>query len=207
MIPRVHAVTDASVLGRPDFLEVATRVASAGNVAIHLRDRTAPATRLARLAEAVVPALQERGATLFINARPDIARAVGANGVQLGERDLGVADARMVFPSGLIGRSVHDEGGARIATADEADFLMLGPVWGTETHPGSAALGLEVVRRIARPQTLDPGPLLLIGGVTPERAREARAAGAHGIAAIRAIWNAPDPARAVKEFLEVMEAA
>ena len=65
MIPRVHAVTDASVLGRPDFLEVATRVASAGNVAIHLRDRTAPATRLARLAEAVVPALQERGATLF----------------------------------------------------------------------------------------------------------------------------------------------
>lgn len=207
MIPRVHAVTDASVLGRPDFLEVATRVASAGNVAIHLRDRTAPAARLARLAEAVVPALQERGATLFINARPDIARAVGANGVQLGERDLGVADARMVFPSGLIGRSVHDEGGARIATADEADFLMLGPVWGTETHPGSAALGLEVVRRIARPQTLDPGPLLLIGGVTPERAREARAAGAHGIAAIRAIWNAPDPARAVKEFLEVMEAA
>ncbi len=206
MIPRVHAITDASVLAQPDFLEVAMRVASAGNVAIHLRDRTAPAARLARLAEAVVPALQERGAKLFINARPDIARAAGADGVQLGERDLGVADARVVFPSGLIGRSVHDEAGARIATADEADFLMLGPIWGTATHPGSAGLGLEVVRSIARPQTLDPR-LLLIGGVTLDRARQAKAAGAHGIAAIRAIWNAPDPARAVKEFLEVMEAA
>lgn len=207
MIPRVHAVTDASVLARPDFADVALRVASAGAVAIHLRDRSAPASRLARLAASLAPAIRARGAMLFINARPDIARAVGADGVQLGEKDLGVADARTVFPTAVVGRSVHDGAGARAAAADEADFLLLGPVWGTETHPRLHGLGIESVRRIARPQTLDARPLLLIGGLTIERAREARAAGAHGIGAIRAIWNAPDPARAVKEFLSVLEAA
>ncbi len=207
MIPRVHAVTDASVLARPDFLDVAVRVAAAGEVAIHLRDRTASAMELTRLARALAPAVREGGAMLFINARPDIAQAVGADGVQLGEQDLGVSDARKVFPRGLIGRSVHSGAGARIATADEADFLLLGAVWATETHPGKQGLGIDAVRTLTRPPALAPRPIVLIGGITVERAREARTAGAHGIAAIRAIWMAPDPALAVREFLDVLEAA
>lgn len=196
---KVHAVTDATVLFRPDFLDLAASIAALGpSVAIHLRDRTAPASRIAALAESLAPRIRDHGAILFINARPDIAQAVGAEGVQLGEQDLGVRDARAVFPRGLIGRSVHDEAGARKAIDDGADFVMLGPIWPTATHPGQPGKGLEALD----PRPLGPRPIITIGGITPDRARQARRAGFHGVAAITGIWHAADPVAATRELLD-----
>ena len=136
-------------------------------------------------------------AAVIVSARPDIARAAGAHGVQLGAGDLSVADARVVFGSGWIGRSVHGLEEARAAVGEGADFLLVGTVFESQTHPGQHPLGLPVLAAIARLGL----PVIAIGGVTPERAASVRDAGAWGVAAITALWHAADPYAAATALL------
>jgi thiamine-phosphate diphosphorylase len=197
-LPRVHAFTEASVLSAPDFGVRAAAIAAAGSaVALHARDRGGPAARLAAAAVRMLALARPPEAAVFVNGRPDLAAAIGAHGVQLGASDLTPADARRMLPHAWIGRSVHTADEARVAIDEGADFLVVGNVYETATHPGRAPAGPELVRRIA-----DLGkPVIAIGGVTPERAVELRAAGAYGVAAIRALWQAPDPAAATLAML------
>lgn len=202
MLPRVHAVTDARVLARPDFMRLATRVASLGaRVAIHVRDRTATGRALADRAAALQAALAGSGTPVIVNARPDVAAAIGAAGVQLGQGDLGAGDARLVFRSGWIGRSVHTVDDADAAAREGADYLLAGSTWASASHAGQAPQGTGFVARVVSAGL----PVIAIGGATPERARELPATGAHGVAAIRAIWDAADPALAAGEMLDAWE--
>lgn len=199
MLPRLHAITDAQVLALPNFVELARRLATLGSrVAIHLRDRTATGRVLAGHATALAGALAGTGAVLFVSARPDIGAAISAHGVQLGTGDLGVGDARAVLRRGWVGRSVHAVEEAGAAARAGADFLVAGSIWATDSHPGLQAQGPGMI-----PPMVSPGlPVLAIGGVTPARAGEVKEAGAYGVAAIRAIWKARDPAAAAEAMLE-----
>jgi thiamine-phosphate diphosphorylase len=191
------------VLALPTFLELARRIAALGaRVAIHLRDRAATGRALADGAAALRAALAGSGTPVIINARPDIAAAIAADGVQLGQGDLGIRDARVVLRRGWIGRSVHTMDEAQAAAREGADYLLAGSTWASASHMGQAPLGTDFVARIVSAGL----PVIAIGGVTPERARELPATGAHGVAAIRAIWDARDPAMAVQEMLEAWEA-
>lgn len=203
MLPRIHAVTDGTVLGLPDFLARAAQVAALGTrVAVHLRDRSASGRTLGELAERLRELLGPTGTQLVVNARPDIAAAVTADAVQLGRGDLEVADARRAF-RGRIGRSVHGMDEARAAVASGADYLVAGPAYPTATHPGHPALGASLIGEIAALGT----PVIAIGGITAERVPAMRHVGAHGVAAIRAIWMARDPGLATTEMLEAWERA
>jgi thiamine-phosphate diphosphorylase len=93
---------------------------------------------------------------------------------------------------------VHSLAEAAEASAEGADFLMVGTVYPTETHPGVTAGGLDLVEAAAGLGR----PVIAIGGITPERAPEVRRAGAYGVAVIRAAWHADDPARAALALLE-----
>lgn len=198
-LARVHAVTDARILAQPRFLDRAREVAAVGSrVAIHLRDRTATGRELSDQAASLRDALGGTSAMIIVNARPDVAAAISADGVQLGAGDLGVADARRVMPAGWVGRSVHTVEEARTATEEGADFLLAGMIFPSTSHPGVAAQGTAFIRAIGSGGT----PVIAIGGVTPGRAAEVRAAGAWGVAAIRSIWDARDPAEAVLSMLE-----
>ncbi len=202
-LPRVHAVTDAQVLALPGFLDAAQRLATLGaRVAIHLRDRTATGRVLADHAVALRDALAGTGTPLIVNARPDLAAAISAQGVQLGSGDLTIADARRVHAQGWIGRSVHSVDEARSAAGDGADYVVAGTTYATPSHASETARGTAFIADIAAAGA----PVLAIGGVTIERAPELQAAGAYGIAAIRAIWGASDPAHAVTQMLEPWEA-
>jgi len=201
-LPRVHAVTDAQVLAQPGFLDRARHVAALGSrVAIHLRDRTATGRALSDHALALRDAVRDSGAALIVNARPDIAAAISADGVQLGAGDLGVADARHVLSGGWVGRSVHGLEEAQVAAAEGADFLVAGTIFTSASHPGVTAKGPGFIAELAAVGA----PVLAIGGITPERAGEVQAAGAWGVAAIRSIWDASDPARVVLEMLKQWE--
>jgi thiamine-phosphate diphosphorylase len=201
-LPRVHAVTNADVLAEPGFLDRARRVASLGNqVAIHLRDRTASGRALSDHAVELRDALEGTETTLIVNARPDIATAVAAAGVQLGAGDLGVADARRVFPRGWVGRSVHSMDEARAAADDGADFVLAGTTYPSASHPGAAAKGTAFIASLVAAGA----PVIAIGGITPARASEVHATGAWGIAAIRSVWGAADPADAIREMLAPWE--
>ena len=119
---------------------------------------------------------------VIISSRCDIALASGAAGVNLPERDIGVRDARRLLGQKLIGRSVHSLEAAKQAEQDGADFVIFGPVWESESHPGSNPAGLEALARVAHTLQI---PVLAIGGVNEARIEECKAAGAAGFAAIR----------------------
>ena len=197
-LPRLHAVTDHSILARADFADRVRAVAKLGpRVALHARDRDASDRALYHLAAGFIRQAERSRALVFVNARGDIARAVGADGLQLGSRDLAPGDARTVFPAGWIGVSVHDEREARRAVAEGADFLLAGSIFDTGTHPGRPAAGLELIERLA-PLGL---PVVAIGGITPARVAAVRRAGAWGVAAVSALWLAPDTRAAARALL------
>jgi thiamine-phosphate diphosphorylase len=197
-LPRVHAFTDAAVLSAPDFGVRAAAIAAAGPaVALHARDRGGAVGRLAAAAARMVALARPPEAAVLVNGRPDLAAAIGAQGVQLSATDLTPADARRFLPHGWIGRSVHTTEEARMAAEEGADFLVVGSIYATPSHPGRQGEGLELVRAAAG----FGRPVIAIGGVTPERVPELRAAGAYGVAAIRALWYAPDPAAATLAML------
>jgi thiamine-phosphate diphosphorylase len=197
-LPRVHAYTDASIVSHPDFgIRAAALAAGGPAVALHARLRGESTARLTALALRLLALTRPPEAAVFVSERSDIAGALGAAGVQLAKDDLRPRDARQVMRTGWIGRSVHDFEEAAAAVEEECDFLVLGNIYPTESHPGRAGLGLDLVRKTAALGV----PVVAIGGITPERAAEVHAAGAYGVAAIRALWLAADPAAAVLQLL------
>jgi thiamine-phosphate diphosphorylase len=198
-LPRLHAVTDATVLDAPDFAIRAAAIAAAGSaVALHARDRAAGGARLSQVTLRLLALARPPEAAVLVNARPDIAAATGAQGVQLATGDLSPRDARLVFRTGWVGRSVHSPEEAAQAVEEGADFLMVGSVYQSGSHPGRPAAGLDLVR-----QTVRLGrPVIAIGGIDAARAVEVAEAGAYGAASIGALWRAPDSAAAALALLE-----
>lgn len=204
MIPRVHVVTDDRVLARPGFPETAAAVIAAarGPIAFHLRGPRSGGRRLEELAGLLLPAARAAGVPLLLNDRIDVALAARADGVHLGLRSLPLSHARRLLPTGaLVGCSVHGAGEAEAwgAEGGAPDFFFTGPIFPTRSHPGAEAAGSGLIAAVGavRPRA----PQIGIGGVTPDRAGALRDAGAHGVAVIRAVWEAGDPARAVAALL------
>ncbi|MGH7658025.1 MAG: thiamine phosphate synthase [Gemmatimonadales bacterium] len=197
-LPRVHAVTDAAVLALEDLGVRAAAIAAAGPaVALHARDRNAGGAALTAVTTRFLSLARPPEAAVFVNGHPDIAQGLGAQGVQLSTTDLAPEDARRVFPKGWIGCSVHSLEQAE-KVAPHADLLFVGTIYPTPTHPDREAAGPGLVESIARLGV----PVIAIGGVNVDRLTELRDAGAWGVAAIRALWYAPDPAAAAMAFAE-----
>jgi len=197
-LARLHAITDDAVLADADVGIRAAAIAAVGPAAaLHVRGRNSSAAFLAKCATRFMALASPAEAAVIINARPDVARAVGAHGVQLGVGDLSTADARIVLGAGWIGRSVHDVAGARAAITEGADYLLFGSVFDTDSHPGKAGQGLELLAEVVALGT----PVIAIGGVTPERAQSVKDTGAWGVAAIRALWHTSDAYAAAMAML------
>ncbi len=203
-LPRLHVVTDDDVLAEPGFRDTAAALIEAHGpaLALHVRSPSGPVRRLLETTEALVDVAGEAGALLLVNDRPDVALAAGAVGVQLGRRSLPVQAARRILGDGaVIGCSTHSAAEAVSAAENGADFVVLGTIWATPSHPDREGAGLAPVRSAAADT---PAPIVAIGGVTPDRAAEAVAAGAWGAAVIRGVWHAADPVGAAAEYLQVM---
>ena len=132
---------------------------------VQLREKDLPGGTLLELARTVKEAIADR-ALLVVNERVDVALAAGASGVQLGEEALPAAIARdILVPDSLIGRSVHSVAGADEAVAQGADFLVVGTMYSTRSHPGAAPAGPELIQQISRICDI---PLIGIGGINEE---------------------------------------
>jgi thiamine-phosphate pyrophosphorylase len=198
----LYLVTDRAITRRP-LLEVVEECLGAGLRAVQLREKDLTVRDLLDLARSLREATRRHGARLVINDRADVALAAGANGVQRTHASLPVTALRGVIrPPALVGASVHSTGEARQAVADGADFLVFGPIYDTPSKrrygkpQGLKALE-ELVKAVER-------PVIAIGGITPERVRDALAAGAAGVAVIAAILRADRPADATKAFLDAL---
>jgi thiamine-phosphate diphosphorylase len=203
LIPRLHIVTDDAVLTHTSFLPTAHRLFQSlkEQVALHIRGHALPARVLYDVAAELAGAAHDSGALLIVNDRVDVARAAGVAAVQLGARSLPIADARALLGAGApIGYSAHSAEEAGKAVAEGADWLLVGSIYDTASHPGQKPAGLALIRESA---TSD-NPVLAIGGITAERVGEVRGAGAYGVALIRAIWHAPDPVQAAEQFAKLL---
>lgn len=203
-LPRLHAITDERIARRPDLDDILDALSDIP-LAAHARGHSLSGREhyelAVRLTATAGKSCRARSPVrLFVNDRLDIALATRACGVQLSRSGLLPEDARRLAPEWWIGCSVHSLEEARTARDWGADYLLTGPVYHTATHPGGAPLGLGLLSDIV---LLGP-PVIAIGGMTPERARAATRAGAYGVAAIRAIWDAADPQEAASSLLEAV---
>jgi thiamine-phosphate pyrophosphorylase len=144
----------------------------------------------------------EHGALFLVNDRIDLALAVDADGVHLGQGDLPVAVARRLLgPERLIGRSTHALEQLRQAVAEGCDYAGVGPVHATPTKPGREPVGLAYVRAAAAEA---PIPCFAIGGIDAGNLAEVRAAGAERVAVVRAIMGAADVAATTAALLAAL---
>jgi thiamine-phosphate pyrophosphorylase len=149
---------------------------------------------------------RSRGVRFLVNDRADIAALAGADGVHVGQEDLGVEQARaIVGEKRWVGVSTHNREQFRRAAATSADYIAVGPVFPTSTKQNpDPVVGLEFVREM-RPLT--GKPIVAIGGITLERAASVIEAGADSIAVASDICSAGDPAAQVRRYLERLGAA
>ena len=200
---RLYFVTDVR-LGLEELLAAAL----AGGVdMVQLRDKSASDDELLRAAGMFRRLCDEHGALFWLNDRPDLVEACGADGVHVGHEDMPVADARrLAGPDVLVGLSTHspEQLDAALA-AGEADQLSVGPVWETPTKEGRPAAGLEYVRYAA--SVAGDRPWFAIGGIDLGNVRDVIAAGASRIVVVRAIRDADDPRAAATALREALEEA
>lgn len=192
-LPRLFAVTTDTVCRAADFGVRASAVAALGPAAaLVVRAPGGTAAQLAAFAERVTALARPPEAAVVVHARPDLARAVSAQGVQLRRDDLSPRDARRVLSPGWIGVSVHSREEAEISIGEGADYLVAGNVFETASHPGRPPRGLAWLADLCGLGI----PVVAIGGITAERSGSVKLAGAWGVAAITALWDASDPAAA-----------
>ena len=178
------------------------RLALEGGVdAVQLRERDLDARELYGLAEEMRRITDAAGAALLVNHQVDVALAVGADGVHLGWRSLRVKDVRKLVDKRLcIGISCHNLAQLHTAERAAADYVLLGPVFPTPSKQGLVEpIGLDMTGELITGSKL---PVIAIGGIKPENAKDTRAIGAAGIAVISAIITAPDPREAARRLVQ-----
>lgn len=189
----------SAAVGRP-LPELVRAALRARAPAIQLRAKALSARETVELGRILLPETRAAGALFFVNDRVDIALVLDADGAHLGDDDLPLSAARSISPPGfLLGRSVDTPDEARVATAEGADYVGVGPVYATRSKSGlGAPIGPDGIAAVA---AATPLPVVGIGGISSENAAAVIAGGAAGVAVIQSVMSAPDPGHAVEEIL------
>ncbi len=205
MDPTLYVILDRAAAGGRDLEAILDATLAGGCRMVQLREKEWPSGRLLPLAERLRARCRRAGATFIVNDRVDLALAVEADGVHLGQDDLPTRAARPLLRPGMIlGRSTHDVAQARAAATEGADYVAVGSMFPTATKPDSQLVGPDLIRK-ARGEVRVP--LVGIGGITAENAGEVMRAGADGVAVIAAVCAAADPEAATRRLLDVLREA
>ena len=201
-LPRLCLVTDSSVALHAPLEDVVAEAVAGGVGMVQVRQKTMASGELYRLANNLRFVTRSK-ALLIINDRVDLAIAVDADGVHLPTHSLPIDIAKGLCGEGmLLGRSVHSVEEAMAADEEGADYLILGTIYGTASHPGREASGPELIKSVKAQVSV---PVYAIGGINASNVREVIGAGAHGIAVIRSILAAEDPRAAARELASIIE--
>jgi thiamine-phosphate pyrophosphorylase len=202
--PILYAILDSDVCHarRLDPLAVAEACLRGGATLLQLRHKSNASGPFLDLAERVVPIARQRGGTVIVNDRADIAALSGADGVHVGQEDLSVEDARhVVGATAIVGLSTHTPAQVDAALATSATYVAVGPLFGTTTkETGYDARGLELVRYASGKGK----PVVAIGGITLARAPEVIAAGAWAVAVITDLLATGDVEQRAREYLAAL---
>lgn len=195
----LYLITDRALAGGRSLEALVEAAVRGGATAVQLREKNCCTRDFVELGRALARLLAPLDVPLIVNDRLDVALAIGAAGVHIGQRDMDYAAARRLLgPDAVIGLSIETVEQARAAESLDADYLGVGPVFPTPTKADAAAAlglaGLAQVRAVSR------HTLVAIGGIAVGNARQAIDAGADGVAVVSAICAAGDPERAAREL-------
>lgn len=197
---RLYLITDRAIISGMTLEDAVKRALDGGLQALQLREKDMPVRELIPLAERMRRLASRYGAKLFINDRADVALAVDADGVHLTTQSVPPGAVRSAFGNRLmIGASTHsvDE----IAAASGADFVTFGPVYDTPSKRAyGPPVGIEWLHQVGRCNV----PVFALGGVTIERVRELREAGAFGVALISDILTASDITSKTASYIKAL---
>lgn len=202
----LYLVTNSALAMGRELLDVVRAAVEGGVTCVQVREKDLPSRAYIEQLLSVRPLLRERSIPLFVNDRVDVALAVEADGIHLGQTDLPLAMARSIAAGRLlIGVSCESVQDATDAERGGADYVSVSPVFGTPTKTDTAPpLGLDGVRAIRRAVRL---PVVAIGGINGTNAGDIIRAGADGICVVSAIVSAPDPRAAAATLREIVERA
>lgn len=200
----LYVILDPDASRERPLLDILKQAADGGARLFQYRNKTASMLTAYREAAALRRAAQDVGATFLVNDRCDLALAVEADGVHLGQQDLPIEMARAILGAGkLIGVSTHTDAQVRAAAQAGADYLGFGPVFTPLSKRNHEPIvGIEGLRRIRGLTTL---PVFAIGGITPDRVPALAEVGADGVAVISAIAQAADVTAAVRAFVSRLQ--
>jgi thiamine-phosphate pyrophosphorylase len=185
-----------------EFLESALR---GGVDLVQLRMKRSSDDQILAAAARYKRACRAYGALFIVNDRPDLAAKADADGVHLGQDDLGVDLARgLVGPERLIGLSTHTPAQVDAAANADVDYIGVGPVNETPTKPGRPAVGLELVEHAAEHAAV---PFFAIGGISTANVEAVRNAGATRVAVVRALTEAADPEGVARDLRAALRSA
>ena len=205
MDPTLYVVLDRAAARGRSLDELLEALIEGGCRMVQLREKEWPSGLLLPVAERLLARARQAGVTLIVNDRVDLALAIGADGVHLGQADLPARVAKPLLRKRMIlGVSTHNVAQAHRARDDGADYVAVGSMFPTATKPDFDLVGPSLVRKL-RPDIRVP--LVGIGGITHDNVSEVIRAGADGVAVISAVCAAPDPAGAVRRFLELIRTA
>ena len=205
VLPRLYVILDPALLTIPET-DCAQQLAAAGVRLLQYRNKKATARELFESSQRLALLLMPEGVTFVVNDRADVARAVGASGVHVGQEDLAAEDARFVIgQEKLLGVSAHNQRQFAEVAETSADYVAIGPIFPTysKSNP-DPVVGLEMIRRV---RTLTEKPIVAIGGIRLDRAAGVIRAGADSVAVISDILRAPDPGKRAKQFMDILGAA
>jgi thiamine-phosphate pyrophosphorylase len=205
--PAFYPIVDTEVCaGRGiDPLALAATCLRGGTRLLQLRHKAAASGPMLDLAERMASLAREHGAALIVNDRADMARLAGASGVHVGQDDLPAGDARaIVGPDAIVGLSTHTEWQVDEAWRQPVSYVAVGPIYGTTTKAtGYAARGLGLVRYAAGRGR----PVVAIGGMTVDRVRQVREAGASAVAVVTDLFAGHGPEAQVRRYLDALAEA
>jgi thiamine-phosphate pyrophosphorylase len=196
-IGRLHVLTDTVLQSRFSHEEIARLAIAGGADTIQFRQKSGKTREMIDVCRRLKSLCAAAGVAFIVNDRIDVAIASEADGVHLGQEDFPIPVARRLLGAGrLIGGSACDLEEARRCLAEGADYVGFGPVYPTSSKADAGPVsGLELFRQVVREISI---PIIAIGGISPENAREVVAAGAKGIAVISAVCCNDDPTAAAK---------
>lgn len=201
---RLYLVTDRPLsLGR-DIDWIVEEAVKGGATMVQLREKDCSTREFIELAAKLMETLKPLGIPLLINDRIDVALAVDADGVHIGQSDMPYKTARALLgPDKIIGLSVENMEDIRVANELDVDYVGISPVYATHTKTDTAApFGLEGLREAVK---LSIHPTVAIGGMNMKTAKDVMACGTDGIAVVSAIVSADSPCEAARNLLEVMK--
>lgn len=201
----LYVITDAQLARGRSHIEVVRAAIEGDATLVQYRQKEGTTRRLVEEAQALRELTRQAGVPFIVNDRLDVALAVEADGVHVGQEDMPARLARMLMGGRIVGVSATNLQEALQAEQDGADYLGVGPVFATPTKPDAAPpMGLEGLAEVCRAVSI---PVVAIGGINEQNAAEVIAAGADGVAVVSAVVAASDVAAAARRLREVIEAA